>query len=74
VRLLPEQSANHGHPPEHFRWDEGGRLIRGRTAIGRATEAALRLNRAELVEARGFWIEAGWHPPADDSAASGAHA
>ncbi|MGH2369400.1 MAG: HNH endonuclease [Chloroflexota bacterium] len=51
---------------EHFAWVDGGRRIDGRTAIGRATVAALRLNREELVEARGFWIQAGWHPPADD--------
>jgi hypothetical protein len=51
---------------EHFAWVDGARRIEGRTAIGRATVAALRLNRDELVEARGFWIEAGWHPPADD--------
>ncbi len=51
---------------EHFAWVEGGRRIEGRTASGRATVAALRLNREELVEARDLWIEAGWHPPTDD--------
>ncbi len=52
---------------EHFAWENGGRLIAGRTAIGRATVAALQLNRDELVAARDFWIAAGWHPPDDDA-------
>lgn len=50
---------------EHFAWEDGGRLIAGRTAVGRATVAALRLNRDELVVARELWIAAGWHPPDD---------
>lgn len=49
---------------EHFAWVDGGRRIVGLTATVRATEAALQLNRAELMEARSFWIDAGWHPPA----------
>lgn len=52
---------------EHFAWEDGGRLIAWRTASGRATVAALHLNRAELVEARSLWIEAGWRPPADEA-------
>ena len=51
---------------EHFSWEDGGRMITGRTAIGRATVVALQLNRVELVAARALWIEAGWHPPADE--------
>jgi hypothetical protein len=51
---------------DHFGWTDGGERIEGRSAIGRATVVALRLNREELVEARRFWIEVGWHPPADD--------
>ena len=51
---------------EHFAWEDGGRQIVGRTPIGRATAAALQLNRDELVEARTLWIEAGWHPPDDE--------
>jgi hypothetical protein len=50
---------------EHFAWTDGGTRIEGRTPTGRATVAALRLNRQELVEARSLWIEAGWHPPID---------
>ncbi|HRQ15220.1 MAG TPA: HNH endonuclease signature motif containing protein [Promineifilum sp.] len=47
---------------DHFAWDEGGRLIVGLTAAGRATVNRLQLNRPILVRARGQWIRAGWHP------------
>jgi hypothetical protein len=50
---------------EHFEWSLEGDVIVGRTATGRATVTAVRLNRAELVEARRGWIIAGWHPPQD---------
>jgi HNH endonuclease len=50
---------------EHFLWTEGGTQIVGRTAAGRATTWALRLNRPLLVQARRTWVEAGWHPPVD---------
>jgi HNH endonuclease len=42
-----------------------GDQILGKTPTGRATIAVVRLNRAELVEARRGWILAGWHPPKD---------
>ena len=48
---------------EHFVWVEQGILIVGRTAVGRATVAALNLNRASLVLARRLWVQAGWYPP-----------
>jgi len=62
VRLFNprEQSWN-----EHFLWTESGSRIAGRTAVGRATAKALRLNRPLLVMARRAWVKAGWHPPAD---------
>ncbi|MEZ4295962.1 MAG: HNH endonuclease signature motif containing protein [Polyangiaceae bacterium] len=50
---------------EHFSWSEAGDIIVGKTPAGRATIAAVRLNRAELVEARRGWVIAGWHPPQD---------
>jgi hypothetical protein len=50
---------------EHFAWSEGGTRIDGRTAVGRATVAALQLNRPSLVLARRLWVAAGWHPPQD---------
>jgi hypothetical protein len=49
----------------HFEWHEGGILVVGRTASGRATVETLRLNRPALVRARKLWIGAGFHPPAD---------
>jgi hypothetical protein len=55
---------------EHFEWVDGGARIFGLTAIGRATVAALQLNRKPLVFARRRWVSAGWHPPADDEGAS----
>jgi hypothetical protein len=50
---------------DHFRWEKGGLWIVGLTPVGRATISMLKLNRFALVEARGFWIRAGWHPPKD---------
>lgn len=48
---------------EHFAWSPEGDLIIGTTATGRATVAALDLNRAPLVVSRRLWVSAGWHPP-----------
>lgn len=48
---------------EHFSWEDSGILIAGLTNIGRATVIALRLNNENIMEARAFWIEVGWHPP-----------
>ncbi|MBI1829919.1 MAG: HNH endonuclease [Planctomycetes bacterium] len=50
---------------KHFRWNEQGDAIVGLTPTGRATVAALQLNRASLVNARRLWISVGWHPPKD---------
>lgn len=50
---------------EHFAWTiEGDQLI-GLTPTGRATIAALHLNRPSLVKARQAWVAVGWHPPTD---------
>lgn len=49
----------------HFEWMEDGAVIRGKTAIGRATIAALRMNHPDIVAARRLWVLAGWHPPND---------
>jgi hypothetical protein len=50
---------------EHFVWSEDATRIDGTTAEGRATVAALQLNRSSLVLARRLWVAAGWHPPQD---------
>jgi len=41
---------------------DGTRIV-GQTPCGRATVVALRLNNDYMVEARRYWVEAGWHPP-----------
>lgn len=48
---------------EHFVWAEDGARMTGQTPTGRATVAALALNRPLLVRARQRWIGVGWHPP-----------
>ena len=48
---------------EHFRWSLTMTRILGRTAIGRATVRALRLNRPTLIRARRIWARHGLHPP-----------
>lgn len=50
---------------EHFTWSPDGTLVVGLTPSGRATVVALQLNNLYVVEARRFWVEAGWHPPTD---------
>lgn len=50
---------------DHFLWEEEGLFISGKTAVGRTTVQALKLNRPRLVNARRLWIKAGWHPPKD---------
>ncbi len=48
---------------KHFRWSPTTTRIIGRTAAGRATVIALRLNRPTLVRARRIWAHHGLHPP-----------
>lgn len=48
---------------EHLRWSLTQTRIIGRTAIGRVTVIALRLNRPTLVRARLLWVRHGLHPP-----------
>lgn len=50
---------------EHFIWVEDGARINGQTPTGRATVAALALNRPLLVRARQRWMSVGWHPPGE---------
>ncbi|MBL7184244.1 MAG: HNH endonuclease [Anaerolineae bacterium] len=51
---------------EHFRWSEDGLRIVGLTPVGRATVKALHLSDdPDALEVRSYWIQAGWHPPAD---------
>ena len=48
---------------EHFRWIDEGKIIEGKTPVGRTTVNAVELNRSVVVEARQRWVEVGWHPP-----------
>jgi HNH endonuclease len=54
---------------DHFRWSDDGTEIVGLTPRGRATVAALQLNRPELVGARSLWVQVGWWPPRTESEA-----
>jgi hypothetical protein len=49
----------------HFLWSEDALVIVGRTATGRATVAALHLNRVERVNLRRALGAVGEHPPTD---------
>ena len=49
----------------HFAWSDDGKFIMGRTKIGRATVATLKLNNTIAIAVREAWVEAGWHPPED---------
>ncbi|MCG8353690.1 MAG: HNH endonuclease [Chloroflexales bacterium] len=51
---------------DHFRWSDDRLLVIGVTPIGRATVAALDLNRPHQIVARQRWVLVGWHPPVDD--------
>lgn len=50
---------------EHFKFNENQTEIVGKTACGRATAVALRMNEKQAVKARTLWVLAGWYPPKD---------
>lgn len=47
----------------HFEWAEGGAIVVGKTAVGRATIERLKMNQERIITARRIWIKAGEHPP-----------
>jgi hypothetical protein len=51
---------------EHFEWSEGGIVILGKTAVGRATVDALELNRTRILLIREADKEVDRHPPKAD--------
>jgi hypothetical protein len=55
-------NPRHGNWDAHFRWD--GLRVVGRTPSGRATAAALRMNRALAIAIRREEAIRGRHPPA----------
>ena len=50
---------------EHFEWSEDGTHIIGRTAIGRATIEALKLNHPWWIECRTEWVLREDFPPTE---------
>jgi hypothetical protein len=55
----PQQQAWH----DHFAWNDDSTEILGCTATGRATIAALKMNRPQLLRVRSLWVKLGEHPP-----------
>lgn len=51
---------------DHFTWTDDGTEIIGLTATGRATIAALRMNRPQLIRVRRMWVAMGEHPRSND--------
>lgn len=47
---------------DHFEWTEGATLLLGKTPAGRATIAALQMNRPQIVQLRAYWAATGHHP------------
>ena len=67
--LSTQESVPLFHPQlerwsDHFAWNEDATAIVGLTPTGRATIAALRMNRPQLVRVRRMWVAMGEHPPA----------
>ncbi|NUO80134.1 HNH endonuclease [candidate division KSB1 bacterium] len=46
----------------HFAWSADGTLIVGLTSIGRATVAALKMNRPQIIALRKYWLATKNHP------------
>jgi len=64
--VVPLFHPRHQPWADHFAWTADGLRIVGRTPTGRATVAALRLDSdPDAITVRGYWVLAGWHPPAD---------
>jgi hypothetical protein len=63
--MTPLFNPRHEEWDEHFDWADEGVIIVGLTPTGRATLAALKLNRESLVASRRLWVSLGLHPPKD---------
>jgi hypothetical protein len=48
---------------EHFAWNDDATEIVGLTPTGRATIAALKMNRPPMVRVRQMWGKLNEHPP-----------
>lgn len=51
---------------DHFSWNAEGCQIVARTSAGRATIAALSMNRPQMIRARRLWVALDEHPPVFD--------
>jgi hypothetical protein len=51
------------HWAEHFAWSKDGTEITGLSPNGRATVAALRMNRSAMIRVRQMWVLLAEHPP-----------
>lgn len=63
VPLFNPRTQNWG---EHFEFSSNKTEIIGKTPVGRATVAALRINNDLSVAIRKRWVEIGWYPPSDE--------
>ena len=48
---------------DHFAWSDDATEITGLTPTGRATIAALQMNRPQLIRVRRMWVAMAKHPP-----------
>jgi len=64
-KVVPLFHPREQHWHEHFAWSPESDQIIGLTPVGRATIAALKLNRPLLVASRRLWVSKGLHPPKD---------
>jgi HNH endonuclease len=48
---------------DHFSWNEQSTEIIGLTPVGRATIAALKMNRPQMIRVRRMWVAMNEHPP-----------
>ena len=62
AREVPLYHPRQGSWEKHFRWSRNGLRILGRTATGRATVEALRINAPDRIETRRFWVTHQVHP------------
>jgi hypothetical protein len=62
-RRQPLFNPQHQKWDRHFHWSEDFGCILGRTAMGRASVAALDMNHMRVVRIRLLWATIGLHPP-----------
>ncbi len=62
-RRVPLFNPRHHKWDQHFRWSRDRGQVEGQTVVGRATVAALDMNRPRVVQIRLLWTALGLHPP-----------